>query len=167
MEVCQPAQRPQHHLLSQIVGRFVVESKVTARLSHPGIPPVYALGALADGRPYLAMKLIKGDTLQTRQFPRAEFVPTKTTGLALPMPAVGEWLYRRMGGRVGLARTWFWWSEMEVRRGVYDFSAYERLLFDVYGAPKYSTGPYVCAKCAAAWQQGAAHAQAASVSGSK
>jgi serine/threonine protein kinase len=43
--------------------RFVTEAKVTARLPHPGIPPVYALGTLADGTPYLAMKLIRGHTL--------------------------------------------------------------------------------------------------------
>ncbi len=44
---------------------FVRESRITARLPHPGIPPVYALGTLADGRPFLAMKLIRGDTLDT------------------------------------------------------------------------------------------------------
>ena len=43
--------------------RFVIESKVTARLAHPGIPPVHALGTLSDGRPYLVMKLIHGRTL--------------------------------------------------------------------------------------------------------
>jgi serine/threonine protein kinase/tetratricopeptide (TPR) repeat protein len=43
--------------------RFVTEAKITARLPHPGIPPVYALGILADGTPYLAMKLIRGRTL--------------------------------------------------------------------------------------------------------
>src|SRR4030095_9066117 len=42
---------------------FVRESKITARLPHPGIPPVYALGTLTDERPFLAMKLIKGETL--------------------------------------------------------------------------------------------------------
>jgi WD40 repeat protein len=47
----------------QDAGRFIIESKVTARLPHPGVPPVYALGALADGRPFLAMKLIDGCTL--------------------------------------------------------------------------------------------------------
>jgi serine/threonine protein kinase len=44
-------------------GRFVTEAKITARLPHPGIPPVHALGTLADGTPYLAMKLIRGRTL--------------------------------------------------------------------------------------------------------
>src|SRR5688500_16901123 len=43
--------------------RFVVEARVTAQLSHPGVPPVHALGMLPDGRPFLAMKLIKGRTL--------------------------------------------------------------------------------------------------------
>src|SRR5262245_10734395 len=31
--------------------RFVVEAKITARLPHPGIPPVHALGTLDDGAP--------------------------------------------------------------------------------------------------------------------
>ncbi len=47
----------------QDAGRFVVEAKVTAQLPHPGIPPVYALDTLPDGRPFLVMKLIEGRTL--------------------------------------------------------------------------------------------------------
>ena len=43
---------------------FVREAEITARLAHPGIPPVHARGTLPDGRPYLAMKLIRGETLQ-------------------------------------------------------------------------------------------------------
>jgi tetratricopeptide (TPR) repeat protein len=43
--------------------RFDREARLTALLQHPGIPPVHALGVLADGRPFLAMKLIKGRTL--------------------------------------------------------------------------------------------------------
>ncbi|AMV29683.1 Serine/threonine-protein kinase PknB [Gemmata sp. SH-PL17] len=44
------------------VSRFVTESKITARLPHPNVPPVYALGTLTDGSPFLAMKLIAGTT---------------------------------------------------------------------------------------------------------
>lgn len=40
---------------------------------------------------------VKMDTLQTRQFPKAEFVPTKTSGLALPMPASGEFTFKLTG----------------------------------------------------------------------
>lgn len=43
--------------------RFIRESQITARLPHPGIPPVYSLGTLPDSSPYLAMKLIDGRTL--------------------------------------------------------------------------------------------------------
>src|SRR5262245_51978165 len=35
--------------------RFLTESEITARLPHPGIPPVHALGRLDDGSPYLVM----------------------------------------------------------------------------------------------------------------
>jgi serine/threonine protein kinase len=44
--------------------RFVVEAKITGQLQHPGIPAVHELGTLPDGRPFLAMKLVKGRTLQ-------------------------------------------------------------------------------------------------------
>ncbi len=44
--------------------RFLNEAKITAKLPHPNIPPVYALGTLPDGPPWLAMKLITGKTLQ-------------------------------------------------------------------------------------------------------
>ncbi len=43
--------------------RFVTEARVTGQLQHPGIPAVHDLGNLADGRPFLAMKLVKGHTL--------------------------------------------------------------------------------------------------------
>jgi polyisoprenoid-binding protein YceI len=40
---------------------------------------------------------VKNDTLQVRQFPTAEFVPTKTSGLVLPMPASGEFTFKLTG----------------------------------------------------------------------
>jgi tetratricopeptide (TPR) repeat protein len=44
--------------------RFLGEARITGQLQHPGIPAVHLAGALADGRPFLAMKLIKGNTLE-------------------------------------------------------------------------------------------------------
>ena len=44
--------------------RFVDEARITGQLQHPGIPPVYDYGHLPDGRPWFAMKLIKGRTLE-------------------------------------------------------------------------------------------------------
>ena len=42
---------------------FADEARITAQLQHPAIPPVHDFGTLANGRPFLAMKLIKGSTL--------------------------------------------------------------------------------------------------------
>jgi hypothetical protein len=44
--------------------RFLSEARITGQLQHPGIPAVHQVGALADSRPFLAMKLIKGSTLE-------------------------------------------------------------------------------------------------------
>jgi serine/threonine-protein kinase len=46
-----------------VVRRFLEEAQVMGQLQHPGIPPVYDLGELPDGRPFFALKLIKGRTL--------------------------------------------------------------------------------------------------------
>jgi tetratricopeptide (TPR) repeat protein/tRNA A-37 threonylcarbamoyl transferase component Bud32 len=43
--------------------RFLLEAEITGGLEHPGIVPVYGLGADAEGRPYYAMRFIQGDTL--------------------------------------------------------------------------------------------------------
>jgi WD40 repeat protein len=43
--------------------RFLSEARITGQLQHPGIPAVHQVGTLVDGRPFLAMKLIKGSTL--------------------------------------------------------------------------------------------------------
>src|SRR5262245_50279364 len=45
------------------VRRFVEEVQITGQLQHPGIPPVFTFGQLADRRPFLVMKLIRGRTL--------------------------------------------------------------------------------------------------------
>jgi serine/threonine protein kinase len=43
--------------------RFLVEAQVTGRLEHPGVVPVYGLGRFPNGRPYYAMRFIRGKTL--------------------------------------------------------------------------------------------------------
>jgi eukaryotic-like serine/threonine-protein kinase len=44
---------------------FAVEAEITGGLEHPGIVPVYSLGHHPDGRPFYAMRFIKGDSLMT------------------------------------------------------------------------------------------------------
>ena len=44
--------------------RFLMEAEITGGLEHPGIVPVYGLGSYGDGRPYYAMRFIRGDSLK-------------------------------------------------------------------------------------------------------
>ncbi|MFO0950354.1 MAG: protein kinase [Isosphaeraceae bacterium] len=44
--------------------RFLLEAEITGNLEHPGIVPVYGLGIHEDGRPYYAMRFIRGENLK-------------------------------------------------------------------------------------------------------
>ncbi|MGE0432307.1 MAG: serine/threonine-protein kinase, partial [Planctomycetota bacterium] len=48
---------------AESVERFLEEAQITAQLEHPNIVPVHQLGRDADGRPWLAMKRIDGQSL--------------------------------------------------------------------------------------------------------
>jgi len=68
---------------SAAAARFKAEAQITGQLQHPGIPAVHELGTLSDGRPFLAMKLVKGRTLQNLLEEIAPLTPN-------PSPARGE-----------------------------------------------------------------------------
>ncbi len=44
--------------------QFLFEAEVTGALEHPGVVPVHGLGTYPDGRPYYAMRLIRGVSLK-------------------------------------------------------------------------------------------------------
>jgi serine/threonine-protein kinase len=54
---------PQYCDSATVSRRFTDEAQIGGQLQHPGIVPVYDLGVLPDGRPFFAMKLVKGRTL--------------------------------------------------------------------------------------------------------
>ena len=56
--------RPKWQTNDEARQRFVQEAEVTARLEHPGVVPVYAMGTWNDDREYYAMRFIEGDTLR-------------------------------------------------------------------------------------------------------
>src|SRR5205085_2506409 len=59
-----------------IARRFLNEARITAQLEHPAVIPVYDLGALPDGRPYYAMRVVKQRSLREvldRPSPRREW----------------------------------------------------------------------------------------------
>jgi eukaryotic-like serine/threonine-protein kinase len=56
--------RRRYQGLPELERRFLEEAQVTGQLQHPSIPPVHEVGSLDDGQPFLAMKLIRGRTLE-------------------------------------------------------------------------------------------------------
>lgn len=54
---------PQHALDSEIRRRFENEARVTARLEHPGIIPVYGTGETPDGLPFYTMRFVEDASL--------------------------------------------------------------------------------------------------------
>ncbi len=63
--------------------RFEREARVTARLQHPGIVPIYEIGRWANGTPFYSMRMVAGRTL------RAELADRETVAARLALlPAV-------------------------------------------------------------------------------
>jgi serine/threonine protein kinase len=56
--------RPEHADDPASRARFLMEAEVTGAMEHPGLVPVYALGRHPDGRPYYAMRLVRGESLK-------------------------------------------------------------------------------------------------------
>ena len=64
--------------------RFLLEAEITGGLEHPGIVPVYGMGVYNNGRPYYAMRFIRGESLQEaigrfHARSRSHFRKTKST----------------------------------------------------------------------------------------
>jgi WD40 repeat protein len=66
-----------------LAARFEREARVTARLQHPGVVPIYEIGRWPDGTPFYAMRMVEGRTLRETIADRA----TLDERLAL-LPAV-------------------------------------------------------------------------------
>jgi serine/threonine-protein kinase len=62
--------------------RFLREAEITGKLEHPGVVPVYGLGAYPDGRLYYAMRFIRGETMQDaiQRFHEADEDARRDTG---------------------------------------------------------------------------------------
>ena len=56
--------RDQHADNPDSRARFLMEAEVTGGLEHPGVVPVYSLGRGPDGRPFYAMRFIRGESLR-------------------------------------------------------------------------------------------------------
>lgn len=56
--------RPEYLTSERARERFLREARINGNLEHPGIVPVYGLGADAEGRPYYAMRFVQGENLK-------------------------------------------------------------------------------------------------------
>ncbi len=92
--------------------RFVAEAEITGGLEHPGVVPVYGLGTDAGGRPYYAMRFIKGDSLKEaiEGFHERADINTNSSRYPSPVPLAptgrgvrGEGGAVVSGGRAGAA----------------------------------------------------------------
>jgi len=72
--------------------KFIQEAEVTGQLEHPGIVPIYGLGTDAIGRPYYAMRFIKGEELKVRI--RSFHEGRKNKSTAFDSPALRNLLRR-------------------------------------------------------------------------
>jgi serine/threonine protein kinase len=54
----------EHHEGDALAARMQREARTLARLEHPGIAPVHDAGTLDDGRPWYAMRLVRGRSLR-------------------------------------------------------------------------------------------------------
>ena len=56
---------PTHEIAADPVmaRRFAREARAAARIAHPGVVTIHAVGELRDGRPYIAMELVEGQSL--------------------------------------------------------------------------------------------------------
>ncbi|MCA9013416.1 MAG: protein kinase [Planctomycetaceae bacterium] len=55
--------RRQHSGKAHLHQQFTNEARITGRLQHPGIVPIYETGTSSDNRPFFAMKLVKGKSM--------------------------------------------------------------------------------------------------------
>jgi serine/threonine-protein kinase len=70
-----------------MAARFVREGVILSRLRHPAVVEYLELGLLADGRPFCAMELLEGQTLQERLRARGRLAPEEAAAVLGPICA--------------------------------------------------------------------------------
>jgi serine/threonine-protein kinase len=67
--------------------RFVREARLAARLAHPNVVRVFDVGEDDDGRPFIAMEFVEGETLAELLGRRGRLPPAETAALGMQMCA--------------------------------------------------------------------------------
>jgi serine/threonine-protein kinase len=69
-----------------VSARFVEEARITAQLEHPGVVPIYDVGAGPDGAPYYTMRIVKKRSLRdvlSRPSLRRQWTTARLAGVVL------------------------------------------------------------------------------------
>ena len=78
-----------------LLGRFALERRILARLTHPGIAPLLDAGSTPDGRPYLVMERVEGRAITEWAAARASSVEARL-GLLIEVCAAVEFAHRNL-----------------------------------------------------------------------
>jgi tetratricopeptide (TPR) repeat protein/tRNA A-37 threonylcarbamoyl transferase component Bud32 len=82
-EVALKVLQRRHAGRNDLLRRFTAEARICGGLQHPGIVPVHDAGTCPDGRPFLVMKLVRGETLAARFARSADDAMTRQDNLAV------------------------------------------------------------------------------------
>ncbi len=77
---------------AEVMERFEREARLTAKLDHPNIVPIYDVGR-HEGRPFLVMKLLQGDTLTGLLRTKGGFTSDETLKLMKQVAAGLDYLH--------------------------------------------------------------------------
>ncbi len=69
----------------EALDRFLQEAKATARLHHPSLVNVFDVGRTRDGRPFLVMELLSGESLEQLLTRKERLCPLDTAELLAPI----------------------------------------------------------------------------------
>jgi serine/threonine-protein kinase len=77
---------------AEVLERFEREARLTAKLDHPNIVPIYDVGR-HEGRPFIVMKLLQGDSLVGRLRAKGGFTTEETLKLMRQLAAGLDYIH--------------------------------------------------------------------------
>lgn len=77
---------------AEVLERFEREARLTAKLDHPNIVPIYDVGR-HEGRPFIVMKLLQGDSLAGRLRAKGGFTTDETLRLVKQLSAGLDYIH--------------------------------------------------------------------------
>src|ERR687884_1366436 len=74
--------KPEFAADPEVAERFMREARTMARLRHPGAAMIFDAGRLPDGRPFIVMEYVAGETLADALAKEGRFTPERAVEIA-------------------------------------------------------------------------------------